>query len=177
MSYSALSEDESDHESGTNLGRSRYAIVKEAWRSDELVIWLRTMDLLACGEKWDGRNVAQQGNSRRLRIHSPRSKHGIAVAGLPKNCYNPDWLNALDRHERESLQIKPPQNMQFSEQERRFVFCCHCAQVSTPTIAIVGRLQSLFRLQMARPETQKTLTLANLTIGFYICTEKSNSDA
>ena len=62
MSHAVLSEDESDHEDGTNLGQSRYAIVKEAWRSDELIEWLRTIDLLACGEKWNrpnGSNVVQ----------------------------------------------------------------------------------------------------------------------
>lgn len=53
-----LSEDESDHENGTNLRRGRYMIVKEPWRSNELIIWLRTMDLLACGEKWARRNIA-----------------------------------------------------------------------------------------------------------------------
>jgi hypothetical protein len=122
MSYAVLSEDESDHENGYNLGRSRYAIVKEPWRSDELIIWLRMMDLLACGEKWGARNVAQQGNSRRARIHSSRWKHGVAVAGLPENCYNPNWLNSLDQIEREHLQAKPPHDMQFSEEEQRYVF-------------------------------------------------------
>jgi hypothetical protein len=124
MSYVVLSDDESDHENGTDLGRSHYTIVKEPWRSNELIIWLRMMDLLACGEKWAGRDVAQQGNSRRLRVHSSHSKHGVAVAGLPKNCYNPDWLNTLSQFEREYLQVKPPYNMQFSEEEQRSLFCC-----------------------------------------------------
>ncbi len=59
MLHTVLSDDESDHENGTNLGRSHYVIVKEAWCSDELIKWLRLIDLLACGEKWDGRNVAR----------------------------------------------------------------------------------------------------------------------
>jgi hypothetical protein len=59
MSDAVLSNDESDHENGMNLGRSRYAIVKEAWHSDGLIKWLRTIDLLAFGEKWDARNVAR----------------------------------------------------------------------------------------------------------------------
>jgi hypothetical protein len=62
MSHAVLSEDESDHEDGTNLGQSHYAIVKEAWCSDKLIKWLRTIDLLACGEKWNcpnGSNVVQ----------------------------------------------------------------------------------------------------------------------
>ncbi|KAH9022439.1 hypothetical protein EDB85DRAFT_1895253 [Lactarius pseudohatsudake] len=119
MSHAVLSDDESDHENGTNLGQGRYAIVGEVWRSDELIKWLRLMDLLACGEKWDGRNVARQGNSRRLRLHSSRSKDGVAVSGLPENCYNPDWLNSLKRYERELLDVQPPLDMQFSDEERR----------------------------------------------------------
>jgi hypothetical protein len=125
MSHAVLSEDESDHEDGTNLGQSRYAIVKEAWRSDELIEWLRTIDLLACGEKWNrpnGSNVAQRGNGRRLRVQSDRSKKGCAVSGLPKNCYNPVWLNSLKDYERESLDVQPPINLTFNEDERSCAF-------------------------------------------------------
>jgi hypothetical protein len=122
MSHTVLSDDESDHENGTNLGCSRYAIVKEAWRSDDLIKWVRTMDLLAFGEKWDGRNVARRGNGRRLRVHSSRSKDGAAIAGLPENCYNPGWLSTLKEYERKSLNVKPPLDMTFSEKERLCVF-------------------------------------------------------
>jgi hypothetical protein len=118
MSHAALSDDESDHGNGANLGRSRYAIVKEAWRSDELIKWLRTIDLLAFGEKWGGRNVAQRGNGRRLRIHSTRSKDRLAVSGLPENCYDCDWLNSLGGWERKHLNMQPPLDMSFSEEER-----------------------------------------------------------
>ncbi|KAI0288346.1 hypothetical protein BC826DRAFT_1107756 [Russula brevipes] len=119
MSRAVLSDDESDHENGRHVGQSRYAIVKEAWRSDELIVWLRMMDLLACGEKWDNRNVARRGNRRRLRAHSTRSKDGVAVSGLPENCYNPGWLTTLQAYERKMLKVKPPMNMQFSDEERR----------------------------------------------------------
>ncbi len=122
MSYAALSDDESDHEEGANLGRSRYAIVKEAWRSDELIKWLRTIDLLAFGEKWGGRNVAQRGNGRRLRIHSTCSKDGPAVSGLPENCYNHGWLDSLNDYEKKNLNMLPSLNMTFSEDERSCVF-------------------------------------------------------
>jgi hypothetical protein len=124
MSHKVLSDDESDHDGGTNLGQTRYAIVKEVWRSDELCKWLRTMDLLAFGEKWDGRTVARQGNSRRLRVYSTRCKDGKAVPGLPENCYNAVWLGSLKEYERKSLKVKPPLDMTFSEEERRCVFFC-----------------------------------------------------
>ena len=123
MTHAVLSDDKSDHESGTNLGMGCYAIVREAWRSNEFIVWLRLIDLLACGEKWAGRNVARQGNSRRLRVHSSRLKDGVAVAGLPENCYEPRWLNTLKPYEREQLDVQPPLDMQFSDEERRCVSC------------------------------------------------------
>ncbi len=122
MTHKALSDDESDHESGSNLGQSRYAIVKEEWRSDELIIWLRMIDLLACGEKWRVRLVAPVGNSRRLRVHSTRSKPGNAVLGLPENCYNPNWLKSLNSLERKLLKIKPAIDMTFTSTERSCAF-------------------------------------------------------
>lgn len=124
MSHTVLSDDESDHENGTNLGRSRYVIVQEEWRSDELTKWLRMIDLLACGEKWDGRNVARRGNSRHLRVVSTpsRSKVGVAVSGLPENCYHPDWLKSLNRLEKKDLKTRPTIDMTFTETERACVF-------------------------------------------------------
>ena len=122
MSYRALSDDESDHENGANLGRGRYAIVKEAWRSDELIKWLRTIDLLSFGEKWGGRNVAHRGNARRLRIHSTHTKDGSPVMRLPENCYDPDWLSSLEDWERSDLDMQPPLDMTFSEDERLYAF-------------------------------------------------------
>jgi hypothetical protein len=122
MSCVVLSDDESDDESGTNLGQGCYTIVREAWHSNELIIWLRLINLLACGEKWDGHNVARQGNSRRLRVHSSHLKDGVAVAGLPTNCYDSHWLNSLKPHERELLNVQAPLVMQFSDKEQQCTF-------------------------------------------------------
>jgi hypothetical protein len=128
MSHAVLSDDESDHENGTRLGQRRYVIVKEEWRSDELIKWLRMTDLLACGEKWTGRLVAQSGNDRRLRIVSDRSKVGCAVSGLPENCYDPGWLRSLRRHERACLDVRPAFDMTFPDELRScaftlFIYC------------------------------------------------------
>lgn len=127
MTYTVLSDDESDHENGTNLGQRRYAIVQEGWRSEGLIKWLRMIDLLACGEKWDGRNVARQGNDKRLRVVSTRSKDGesgyavSALSGLPENCYDPTWLKKLKHYERKRLDVKPSIDMTFTEEERACV--------------------------------------------------------
>lgn len=123
MSYAALSDDESDHANG----RSRYAILKEEWRSNELIMWLRTIDLLAFGEKWAGRIAAPRGNGIRHRFHSestPPKKRGErpAVSGLPENCYDRDWLKSLNEYERRLLNIQPPLDLTFSEEERLWVF-------------------------------------------------------
>ena len=122
MTFTVLSDDESDHENGNNVGRSRYIIVQEEWRSDELIIWLRTIDLLTCGEKWDGRNVARPGNNKRVRVMSTRSKDGEAVHGLPENCYDPDWLEGLRSYERKHLKVRPAIDMTFTEDERACAF-------------------------------------------------------
>jgi hypothetical protein len=119
MTHEVLSDDESDHEQGTHLGQSRYLIVNEEWRSEQLMVWLRMMDLLACGEKWDGRHVARQGNSRRIRTHSSRSKDGVAVAGLPENCYDSEWLDSLERYRRDKLDVQPPINLAFLDKEKQ----------------------------------------------------------
>jgi hypothetical protein len=77
MLHAVLSEDESDHKDSTNLRQSHYAIVKEAWCSDELIKWLRMIDLLACGKKWNypnGSNMVQQGNGRCVCAQSDCSK-------------------------------------------------------------------------------------------------------
>jgi hypothetical protein len=50
MMYAVLSEDESNHKGGTNLGCRHYAIMKEAWHLDELIKWVRTMELLVLNE-------------------------------------------------------------------------------------------------------------------------------
>jgi hypothetical protein len=123
MSHAVLSDDESDHESGTNLGWGRYAIIKEAWCSNELIIWLRLIDLLACGEKWDGCSVTQQGNSRCLWVHSSHLKDGVAVRGLPENCYDSHWLDPLKPYERELLDVQLPLNMEFTDKEQWCISC------------------------------------------------------
>ena len=122
MTSQVLSDDESDHENGTNIGQRRYAIVREEWRSDELIKWLQMMDLLACGEKWAGRTVARQGNCKRLRVVSTCTKDSRAVGGLPQNCYNPKWLETLRRHERNQLKVRPAIDMTFTEDERACAF-------------------------------------------------------
>jgi hypothetical protein len=124
MTHTVLSDKESDHENGTNIGQSHYVIVQEEWRLDKLVKWLQMIDLLACGQKWDGHNVARQGNGKCLHaVSTPScSKGGVAVSGLPENCYNPSWLENLKDYERKHLNVTPAINMRFTEEERACAF-------------------------------------------------------
>jgi hypothetical protein len=115
MSHAVLSKDESDHKDGTHLGQRCYVIVKEAWHSDKLIMWLQMTDLLGCGEKWTGHLVAQSGNERWLHVVSNCSKAEHAVSELPENCYNPCWLKSLKKHERRYLDVKPAFNMTFPD--------------------------------------------------------------
>lgn len=155
MSPAVLSDDESDHEQGTRHGQSRYFIVNEAWRSEELVIWLRTMDLLACGEKWSGRHVARQGNTRRLRRHSSRTKDGTAVSGLPENCYDSEWLHSLKRYQREELDVQPPVDLTFSEEEKRCALLHSTHMFMCLTAAICYSLAAQF-IPLANGDTRPT---------------------
>jgi len=122
ITHTALSDDKSNHENGSNLGWSRYMIVKEEWCSDEFIIWLHMIDLLACGEKWRGCFVAPVGNSRCLCVHSTCSKPGEAIKGLPENCYNPNWLKSLNSLNHSLLDIKPAFNMKFTLTEQSCIF-------------------------------------------------------
>lgn len=164
MTHAVLSDDESDHENGTILGQRRYAIVLEEWCSDELKTWLRMIDLLACREKWDGRNVARPGNGRRLRVVSNRSKRGVAVSGLPENCYNPSWLKTLKGYERKQLNVAPAIDMTFKEEERTCVFQL-CQFVLVRYVTFIGSQHNTFHSRRERPNPQLTLTPANSTTG------------
>ena len=122
MTYAVLSEDESDHKNGTNLGWSHYAIIQEEWCLDKLIKWLWTIDLLACGEKWDGCHVARQGNPKCLYVVSTCSKDSVALYGLPKNCYNPGWLKPLKDYKRKQLKVMLEIDMTFTEEEHACIF-------------------------------------------------------
>jgi hypothetical protein len=45
------------------------------------------------------------------------------VEGLPENCYDSCWLDSLKPHERELLDVQPPLNMEFTDEERWCVIC------------------------------------------------------
>lgn len=93
-------------------------------------------DLLACGEKWGGRHVARQGNSRRIRKHSTRFKDGVAISGLPENCYDSEWLNSLQRYQRDKLDVRPSVDLAFSEEEKQCAPIHRALICLTPTLIL-----------------------------------------
>ena len=120
--HTALSNDESNHKNGSNFRQGCYVIIKEEWHSDEFIIWLHMMDLLACGEKWRGHFVASIGNSRHLHIYSTHSKPGEAIQGLPANCYNHNWLKSLNSLDCDLLSVKLVLNLKFTSTEQSCIF-------------------------------------------------------
>lgn len=91
MTFTVLSDNKSNHKNSTNVRWSHYIIVREEWCSDKLIKWIWMMDLLACGEKWDGYNVARPGNDKHIHVMSTCSKDrvGKAVHDFPRIATTP----------------------------------------------------------------------------------------
>ena len=170
MTSAVLSDDESDHEQGTHHGQSCYLIINEAWRSKELVVWFRMMDLLACGEKWGGRHVAHQGNSRCICKHSTRSKDGTAVSGLPENCYDPEWLKSLKQYQRDQLDVQPPVDLTFSNEEKQYTIVHFSLVPFCVKLHFTDWQHNLYCLQREKgtPHMEMKLIPVSLGIGFYV---------
>ncbi|KAI0060479.1 hypothetical protein BV25DRAFT_1839740 [Artomyces pyxidatus] len=119
MQQAGMSDDESDHEGGRRGGVRRYAIVNYDWRAPEISIWLRMLDLLQLEGKFREDGSATGGNWPRFRFPSSRSTPGTAIAGLPRNFYNPVWLAKLSADVIAELKMKPVVDLRFSDELRR----------------------------------------------------------
>lgn len=111
MGTQADSSDESDP-GGPRDGTSRivrtYRRINPFWRSRSLAQFLWALDDISYQQrvpKIGCRRVA--GATPRLRLPAiAYSDHSIAPAGLPRNCYNEDWLRTLWRYEVDALQMQ-----------------------------------------------------------------------
>ncbi|VDB94730.1 unnamed protein product [Peniophora sp. CBMAI 1063] len=107
------SDDEEDHLSTT----PRYSIVEDVWKSRKTRRYLRSMDLLHIGDKFDegGQHRTAPGNWLRERIpgHDIPSKSQNPLAGLPVNFYDKDWLAAQAPERRESLNLQLEVSLEF----------------------------------------------------------------
>lgn len=94
LGIEGVSTDESDHENTTQ--HPRYRIVKKSWRNDDLIFWYRTFDALHQHSRFRPVNRATRGAQPHARIPSDRSNEfSAAVSQLPRNAYDPEWLQAL----------------------------------------------------------------------------------
>lgn len=95
----------SDEEDSGSAYR-RYRVARKPWRHPQVTAFLRVLD--AMHRRW--RSRAGQGSLRgappRLRFESTDvSTESRPVPGLPRNAYDPDWLNSLTTVQREDLHI------------------------------------------------------------------------
>jgi hypothetical protein len=113
LPLAAVSGDETDHR-GRQL---RYNITTLSWRSPEIRRWMQVLDDLHLSTRFSTGNRATAGKFPHVRIHiSERNERHLdtPVAGLPRNFYNQDWMDSLDRRERAALRIQEPVDLSFS---------------------------------------------------------------
>ncbi|KAH9021466.1 hypothetical protein EDB85DRAFT_1871863, partial [Lactarius pseudohatsudake] len=140
LSSGGMSEDESDHDlasedegdqaEGEN-GRRRvprsapqrrqFKITKSQWRSPEVTKWLRIMDLLHIGTRFNDDGTPMPGNQARERYPSNKTQTGRPITGLPRNFYNAEWLTTLSPGQLVDLDVQPEVDISFTVDERRYV--------------------------------------------------------
>lgn len=102
-----MSGDESDHSDG----HRRYVVWKLNWRSSEVTTVLRALDALALVSHWTSDGWPRPGKFPHARIYSDRVENRDPVPNLPRNFYQKDWLNTLDKYELRELNIGQPINL------------------------------------------------------------------
>ena len=96
--------------------RPRYKIVELEWRSKKLTRVLRTLDLLHLAKRrYSDNGRATSGAWPRTRIESNLKEDSPAVKGLPKNCYNKEWLAMQDKRTRLALDVKKRVSLKISK--------------------------------------------------------------
>ncbi|KIJ11050.1 hypothetical protein PAXINDRAFT_16012 [Paxillus involutus ATCC 200175] len=108
MGTKGVSSNESN-ESATRRNKSRtFDRVTPTWRSSQLMVFMWRLDEVV--ERMKGPEFGKRkkaGNQMRNRIPSDKTNpEAVAPKGLPKNCYNEDWLAGLYRSQREMLNIR-----------------------------------------------------------------------
>jgi hypothetical protein len=96
-----MSGDESDHSGG----HRRYVVRKLRWRSEAITSVLRVLDALALVTHWTSDGRPRPGKFPHIRIDSDRVEERDPVHNLPRNFYQADWLNTLDKHELRELNM------------------------------------------------------------------------
>ncbi|KAI0364231.1 hypothetical protein BV20DRAFT_956696 [Pilatotrama ljubarskyi] len=103
-----MSDDEAD--SPVKLHHGVFRIILAAWQSDAFRHFLWALDAMY---RWD---YAHPKGRRRTPGNEPRARalpaaggiteDGVAPIGLPRNCYDRAWLDALTPHVRKELEVQ-----------------------------------------------------------------------
>jgi hypothetical protein len=96
-----MSGDESDHANGG--GEATYMILLVPWRDPSVTAWLRVLDSLHLRSRYRCEYHATPGMWPHFRIPSLREDTRPAVHHLPKNFYQPNWLNARNKFQLDEL--------------------------------------------------------------------------
>ena len=103
-------EHEPDRISTGTVRQPEYKIRMPWWRSSELTDWLRSLDVLHIASRFSASGHPLPGNWPRIRYDSSPTmfeyRTKTAIPGLPRNCYNPDFLAQLSDFHIEQLEIK-----------------------------------------------------------------------
>ena len=111
--YLAASGDESE---GPDDDK-RYVRTCLRWRSDEYATFLYILDLLHLSKHFKDNGDRAPGTLPSYRIKgSARVEHDDRVVpGLPRNCYNADWLTTLTDEEQQELKMQPQRDLTVSQ--------------------------------------------------------------
>jgi hypothetical protein len=146
LGVDGMSGDESDHASG----HRRYVVCKLNWRSNEITSVLRVLDALALVFHWTSNGRPKPGKFPHVQIDSDRLEIREPVRNLPRNFYNSDWLNTLDKYERQALNMGKPIELAISSRLLRCVTMLHRQE----GILIFGSSQPCSQVQgCIRPAT------------------------
>ena len=116
LTADTMSGDETDH----CHGQTRYAILRVLWRAPAATVWLKTLDLIHLSSRFDSSGRAKRGAFPHKRVPSSRVEHNAEpVPGLPRNFYDPIWLQSLSEHGRRKLQIQHSVDLTMTEDVRR----------------------------------------------------------
>jgi hypothetical protein len=101
MGVNGVSSDESDNEDD-------YIRVSPGWRSEQLAQFLWSLDEeIARHRTAKVGQRRRRGNKARRRVFSALVNNDtLGPPGLPRNCYDEDWLNNLRPHERRLIRLK-----------------------------------------------------------------------
>ncbi|KAI0323605.1 hypothetical protein GY45DRAFT_1264317 [Cubamyces sp. BRFM 1775] len=98
-----MSSDESDHRNGA----VQYGVFKKDWRNPIITGWLRVFDSLYRRLRLNEANHSTPGSHPHLCFYSDKSSsRHPPVKGLPRNAYDPTWLDALVVYDKKQLLIR-----------------------------------------------------------------------